>query len=141
MAELATATGVLLLLMDHDQTGTTQAKDDMRYKRGDIVNVYPPGKTFWNPPAVPWIFVEVTGIPLSFDQIKTRYMQSESVGVFDPETGDVRTRPIRRRAFHVNFATLPQAIRDTLAADRYLRVSWTAVRAYVRNKVTNETEG
>jgi len=142
MAELATATGVLVLLMDHDQTASTSLKRDGRYKRGDIVAVYPPGKTYWRPPAEPWLFVEVTGtIPFSFAQVKARYEQMERVGAFDPETGDVKTRPIRRRVFHVNLDALPLAVRNALATDRYVSVPWTAVRAYIRNKVTNETEG
>lgn len=141
MAEERTATGVLVMLMDHDQVGGTPAKTAMRYKRGDIVAVYPPGKRYWYPPSEPWLFVEITGqLPLTFDQIKARYEQMERQLAFLPD-GTERMLGIARRVFQVNLAALPAAVQTVLATDRYATMTWQQVKGYVRNKVTNETEG
>lgn len=141
MANIQTAVGILALVMGEDQTGTTPDRDRMRYKRGDIVDLYPPGTRYWLPPAEPWVAIEVTGAPLSAAAAKARYQQHESLGEFDAQTGEMRTRPYRRRVYRVDLDALPAAKRTELAAGRYTAMTWAQVRSCIVNTVTNQPEG
>jgi hypothetical protein len=48
---------------------------------------------------------------------------------------------LRRRKFNVEISSIPPSIRNKLLSDRYVSVTWTQVRNYIRNRMTNETAG
>ena len=109
------------------------------YKRGDIVEVLDDSKhdgdLVKNPIMSPWILVRIT------DVTKTQalkymepYIDPATVGTEQPVT-------LRRRKFNVEVDTIPQAIRQKIAQDRFVEVSWAQVRNFVRNRMTGETAG
>ncbi len=55
-------------------------------------------------------------------------------------TGDVPT-VLRRRLHNVEVARIPAVIKNKLLANRYVSVSWSQVRNYIRNRMTNATAG
>ncbi len=134
------ATGTLLMVMDHDQHGDTPEKDRMRYKRGDIVNIYPPGQWYVDPPCEPWLAVEIAALPPGQEQVLARYSQMESVGDFDPATGALQTRPYRRRTVAIDLDALPVEHRADLASRRHTSIAWSDLRARIINKDTGRPE-
>ena len=99
-------------------------------ERGDYGDYYYPPATskpyVWHHPDVPLIIevrIDLTGIVSYVDL-----------------TGDVPTT-LRRRLHNVEVANIPSAIRNKLLADRYVSVSWSQVRNYIRNRMTNSTAG
>ena len=125
------ATGILALVMDHDQTHTDPLEDRMRYKAGDFVQLFPPGTSYGETCAAPFYLIEVTGVPLTFEEVLARYMQPA------PDDG----QGPRRRAYYVNLAKLPNANTADLAATRVTVIAWNRLRSAVTNKVTGQTEG
>lgn len=55
-------------------------------------------------------------------------------------TGDVPT-VLRRRLHNVEVASIPAVIKSKLLKDRYVSVSWSQVRNFIRNRMTNATAG
>ena len=77
-----------------------QAKDRMCYKRGDVVEVFPPGTEYVVPCAEPFYCLEILDVPLKFEEVVAQFQQSE----VDAAT----QQPVRRRAFGLNLDALPE---------------------------------
>ena len=81
------------------------------------------------------VVVVKDGPPAIFD-----YVELTGVVSYVDLTGDVPTT-IRRRLHNVEVSNIPSGIRNQLMADRYVSVSWSQVRNYIRNRMTNQTAG
>lgn len=127
------AQGILALVKDSDATSTDPTKDRWLYKRGDFVELFPPGKEYNSPCAVPFYLIDVTGVPLTYDEVVARYMQPET----DPNTGE----PVRRRVYYVNLDTLPNPNKADLADHRTTVITWLKIRSSIKHKVTGQAEG
>lgn len=125
---------------DVDKAARLAAKDLMCYKRGDFVELYPPGTAYNSPCAEPFYLLDVTGVVLSVAEIKRRYEQIEMEDYVGPE-GETAQRPKRRRLYYVNLDTLPTATKNALARDRVAVIAWNKLRSSVKNKVTGKAEG
>lgn len=130
----------LFLIFDHDNAHADPVKDARGcYRRGDIVQVLDDsahdGDLVKNPIMPPWILVRITGVTKAQAE---KYM----LPYIDPATVNTE-RPVtlRRRLHNVEVASIPSAIRTKLLSDRYVSVSWSQVRNYIRNRLTNETAG
>jgi len=109
------------------------------YSIGDIVEVLDDSKhdgdLVKNPIAPPFYLVRITGVTKAqADKYMAPYIDPATVGTENPVT-------LRRRQFNVEVASIPAAIRNKLMADRYVSVSWSQVRNYIRNRMTNQTAG
>ena len=109
------------------------------YKIGDIVEVLDDSKhdgdIVANPIAAPFYLVRITGVTKAQ---ALKYMEP----YIDPATeGTENPVTLRHRQFNVEVASIPSAIRSKLIADRYVSVSWSQVRNYIRNRMTGETAG
>ena len=109
------------------------------YKLGNIVEVLDDSKhdgdLARNPIAPPFYLVRITGVTKAQAE---KYMQP----YIDPATvGTENEIILRRRQFNVEIASIPLAIRSKLLADRYISVSWSQVRNYIRNRMTGSTAG
>ena len=110
------------------------------YGLGDLVDVYDDdkhdGDVVRNPIAPPFVLIRVSGVTKA--QVE-RYLEPE---VEDRLVdGEVRRVVLRRRRFRIRVADLPTRVRQTLARDRYYETTLTALRTFIRNKVTNQDEG
>lgn len=119
---------VQLLVKSSEVTHPDPAKDRLKYKVGDVVEVVGDAKMLNIPQPEPFWVVRVSGIAR---EQALKYMQSE-VGA----DGNVT----RRRLYHVSFNSLPPSLRDRLRGDRYLETSWNQIRSFIRNKMTGSTE-
>jgi hypothetical protein len=123
----------ILLIFDHNNTHSDPVKD-LRgcYKLGDVVQVFDDGTPFVNPPAPPFYIVEITGLSKALAEKYT----SSALDLTDPNNPLI----VRRRKYGIAVSDLPSAIKTALLTDRYVKRSWTQVRAYVRDKVTGVGE-
>ena len=126
----------LLLIIDVDRNHSDSVEDRRGcYKRGDIVQVLDDsnhnGDLVANPIQPPWYLIKINGV--TADQVR-HAMEPERLAV-DP-TGDT---VLMRRKFRLNVADIPAGARARLLADRYIEVSLTQARNYIRNKITNES--
>lgn len=125
----------LLVLIDRDATHSDPVKSARGcYKRGDIVAVHEDsahdGDLVKNPVVAPWYLIRVTGVSAA----RLRQAIEPEIDATDPEY----RRILRRRAWRIEPADLPLAARRALQRDRYLAVTLTQARTYVRNKTTAE---
>lgn len=134
------ATGILALIKDRDATNVIPAKDLMCYKRGDFVQLFPPGTPYVVPCAEPFYLLDVTGVSMTVAQIQARYQQSVMEDYTTPD-GDTAQRPRRRRLYYVNLDKLPVATKNALAQNRVAVIAWNKLRSSVINKVTAQAEG
>ena len=137
---MPTSTGILALIKASEVTHPVPAKDRMRYKRGDFVELWGPGTPYVVPCAEPFYLIEVTGVVMSVAEIKARYEQM-IVEDYTNKVGEVETRPYRRRLYWVDLDSLPKANRDELAEQRYTLIAWNRAKSSVKNKVTGQPEG
>ena len=136
---MPTSTGVLALIKASEVTHPVPAKDRMRYKRGDFVELWGPGTAYVVPCAEPFYLIEVTGVVMSVAEIKARYQQMQMTDDSGTPTAD--GNPYRRRLYWVDLDSLPSANRNDLAADRYTLIAWNKAKSSVKNKVTGQAEG
>lgn len=125
------STGILALIKATDATNPNPTKDAMCYKRGDFVELFPPGTSYVVPVAAPFCLLDVTGVSLTVEEIKARYQQS---------VVDADNNPTRRRMYYVNLDTLPVANRNALATNGYTLIGWNRLHSSVINKVTGQAE-
>ena len=131
------STGVLALIKASEVTHPVPAKDRMRYKRGDFVELWGPGTVYVVPPAEPFYLIEVTGVVMTVPEIKARYEQMQMTD----DSGTPTENPYRRRLYWVDLDSLPNANKNDLSANRYTLIAWNRARSSVKNKVTGQPEG
>jgi hypothetical protein len=146
----------ILLIKDRDATHADPVKDARGcYKRGDVVQVFEDDRVLQLPPAPPFVIVKITGVTKA--QAEAFYApHTEDVPcatcagtTFDPTPVEGQTVPCRRclgrgliaetrtrRLHHLDWASLPNVVKNALVTDRYYETTWAAVRAYVKNKQT-----
>ncbi|MCR4301934.1 MAG: hypothetical protein NUV51_10015 [Sulfuricaulis sp.] len=130
----------LFLIYGKNNTHADPIKDARGcYKIGDIVEVLDDSKhdgdIIKNPIAPPFYLVRITGVTKAqAEKYMAPYIDPATVGTENPVT-------LRRRQFNVEVASIPSAIRNKLLTDRYVSVSWSQVRNYIRNRMTNATAG
>ena len=134
---MPTSTGILALIKASEVAHPVAAKDRMRYKRGDFVQLWGPGTAYVVPCAEPFYLIEVTGVSLTVAEIKARYEQMQMTD----DSGTPTENPYRRRLYWVDLDSLPNANKADLAADRYTLIAWNKARSSVKNKVTGQAEG
>jgi len=129
---MPTSVGILALIKASEVSHPDHLKDRGRYKIGDIVEVWGPGKAYIVPCAPPFCLIEVTGIPISLGEAKARYQAREA---------DVGSISGRRRVYWIDLTSLPQANKNDLVAQRFTTITWNKIRASIKNKVTGLAEG
>ena len=136
---MPTSTGILALIKASEVTHPVPAKDRMRYKRGDFVELWGPGTPYVVPCAEPFYLIEVTGVVMTVAEIKARYEQMQFTDDSGTPTAD--GKPYRRRVYWVDLDSLPNANKADLAADRYTLIAWNKAKSSVKNKITGQAEG
>lgn len=115
----------LQLYAGSDRTNADPTKD-LRgcYKRGMVIAVYDDGVCN-EPPSANGntVFVHIPGVAKSQ---ATKYLE---------QTDE------RRRAFKVDWTTLPNSAKNALQDNREITVTLTQVKKYIRNLITEELEG
>lgn len=107
------------------------AMEMRRFKDGDIIGVYLRSKVTKSPsPNSPLGFIHITGVPITALRKAKRLMEMQ-VNPFDPS--DIW----KKRVWNIDPSTLPLAIKQTIKKNREITVSWTQVKNYLKNKVTN----
>lgn len=130
----------LFLIYDRNNTHSDPEKQARGcYQRGDIVEVLDDSKhdgdLVKNPIMPPWILVRITGVTR---EQALKYMEP----YIDPATaGTEHPVVLRRRLHNVEVDLAPATIRNKIGKDRYIELSWSQVRNYVRNRMTNVTAG
>ena len=130
----------LFLIMGVNHTHSDPEKQARGcYGIGDIVEVLDDSKhngdLVANPIAAPFYLVRITGVTKAQGE---KYMAP----YIEPGT-ELTENPVtlRRRQFNVEVSSIPSGIRNQLLANRYVSVSWSQVRNYIRNRMTNQTAG
>jgi len=124
----------ILMVYDKDNTHTDPGKDRRGcYKRGYVVEVLDDGKPLVVPPAPPFLFVRVIGMPKQDALI----YQGMEYGI--PDTGG-RVSVTRRRAFRLELENLPAENQSELAKNRYTEISWGQLRSRLKNISTGLKE-
>ena len=127
-------------MVDADKTGWTAeqtAEANKQYQIGDIVQVFPDGKlSDYAHAGGKFYVVRVAG--LSYETA-LKYYQQHNETFTDPQ-GFEQRRMIKRRIYKVRTEDLPQAIKNTLKTKFVYNTTWTAVKTYIRNKITNLDE-
>lgn len=123
----------IFLIKDRDATHPDIAKD-LRgcYKRGDIVEVFKDDKPCVLPPAPPFWIVKVSGLTKAQ---ALRFMAPEWSPIIGPNGERIM---VTRRAWRLDMDLVPRTVLNTLAANRYYETTFSAVRTYVRNKLTGD---
>ncbi len=121
---------VMLYPANHDLSYNLE-KQAVRYRRGDIVKVYLTSEIV-EPPTIGtrMAFIHITGVPdvAPFEDIKNILTRSIHNEVY-------LNRPVlRRRAWRLPNANLPQAIKNQLIATQEITVTWTQAKPYIRKK-------
>lgn len=130
----------LFLIMAENHTHADLLKEARGcYKRGDIVEVLDDSKhdgdLVKNPIMPPWILVRITGVTKAQAlKYMAPYIDPATVGTENPVT-------LRRRQFNVEVDLTSTQVRNKIGKDRYIELSWSQVRNYIRNRMTNETAG
>jgi len=132
----------LFLIMGVNHTHSDPEKQARGcYGIGDIVEVLDDSKhngdLVANPIAAPFYLVRITGVTKAqAEKYMAPHIDPATVGV-----EGVQPVTLRRRLHNVEVSSIPSAIRNQLLANRYVSVSWSQVRNYIRNRMTNETAG
>lgn len=126
-----------LLIKAVDATHDDPEKDQRGcYKRGDIVVVRPDGWGWGTqeviPPASGGLFVVVKITDVTPAQIRRWVKNNWS----DDIEGNSDTR---RRRVRIDVHLLPVGVRNTLNNTGTYSTTWSAIRQYVRNKLTDAT--
>ena len=126
------AIDVTLQVMAFPSTHTLPPhKEPGRYKRGDIVNVYP--KLQQTSPIshnIRSVFIHITGVPSSAIARAKKLMKSET-----DETNEDEPL-IRRRQFNIDPQSLPAGIKAQLLANREVTVKWAQAKPFLINMKT-----
>lgn len=115
----------LLVFAANDNTHADETKD-LRgcWKRGMIVSVVDDGVCTESPSAGSKLaFVHITGLEVA--QVKKYLEQTET----------------RRRAYKIDWTTLPTTIKNSLRDNKEVTVTIAQVKKYIRNLITNDLEG
>ena len=111
---------------------------DGAYKKGDIVEVREDGAVYGSMELGPgtnfWV-VKIPGIAASQGE-KYLDMETEDVDV----DGDTGKRIKNRRLWQIPIADIPQGVMDELIATGETTQTWNAIRNFIKNKKTQETE-
>ncbi len=111
-------------------------KEYGRYKRGDIVDVYRRSQVITTTKeGQRCVYVHITGVPAPAIRNAKKLMQ----GYYDVNDETL----LGRRLFNIDPQTIPLALRQELAANREITVTWTQAKPYLKNlktglAVTNE---
>lgn len=131
-----------------DATHSDSIKDQRGcYKRGDIVDLRPDGWTWGGlellAPANGGKFVVLKVTDVTVEQVKqfainklgalAHWLMSETSGV------DAEGAPIivRRRRLRFDVDLVPAGVRNTLNKTGQYSTTWTAIKGYLRDKVSN----
>lgn len=117
-------------------------KDHACYKRGDIVEVRDDGSEWGRlellPPQLGGKFVRVRIIGVTATQVQTWCQNNWSMLLHSEELNEAGVM-VRRRTVNIDVDLLPNNVRNTLNRDGFYENTWSNIRQYVRNKITNST--
>lgn len=123
----------LLVIMDRDKISPGAQADRESYKRGDIVRVADDsehdGDLIRNPIMPPWYLIRVQGVT----KAQIAHAMEPEMNALDPEGRQM----LRRRLYRLNVADIPAGARAQLLANRFLSVTLTQARVFIRNKTTD----
>lgn len=114
-------------------------KAAMRYRRGDILDVYRANKyatlqsdgnyKLNKSPGHPrFVFIHIKNIPDTLDKQKIKAKLIATVDLLDDT--------VRRRKWHIPPSILPSAFKQKLLAEKEITVEFATVKAYIRKKLT-----
>lgn len=123
----------IVVLLGRNNTHPDPEKDQRGcYKLGDIVAVHDDSRyTDGEPIAAPWYLIRITGV--------TRAQIERLIAPVLDSTDPEGLRVLRRRRWRLNPADLPSGARTTLQTTRFLSVTATQARNYIRDKLGLET--
>ncbi len=129
-----------LLIRRKNKADPDPVKDQMLYKKGDIVVVMPDGHEWGrmedpalHPDGVAgcgFVIVKVAGVTATPEKI------AKWLGVIK----DIEGTMTKRRLWEVMTDDVPTSIRNKLRDDGVASVTWTQLKNYIRNKLTDERE-
>ena len=126
-------------MVDADKTGWKAeeiAETDRQYKTGDIVQVFPDGKlSDYAHAGGKFYVIRVAG--LSYETaLKYTQQHNEDILV----DGETTIKMVKRRIYCIRAEDLPTSVKNTLKNTYVYNTTWTAVKGYVRNTITNLNE-
>lgn len=115
------------LIMAINKTHSDPLKEAREcYQRGDIVEVFEHGKLQTPPIGSPFVLVRVTGVT----KAQADNYMAEHRELIKP------FNLIKRRIYNIDYTLLPLATVNKLRDNRFIEVTLTQVRNYIRNKTT-----
>ncbi len=129
-----------LLLRRNSKTDPDPVKDQMLYKRGDIVVVKPDGHE-WGRLEDPSLHPDgVSGCGFVIVKIPGVNPTPAKLEKWMGHVQDIDETMTKRRLWEVMTDDVPTAIRNKLRDDGVVTVTWTQLKNYIRNKLTDERE-
>lgn len=132
-----------LLIKAVNATHADAGKDQRgSYKRGDIVDVRPDGYEWGRlellPPAQGGVFVIVAIADVTVDQVRN-FVQNRWGCQPDGPHVDANKQTLRRRKVQIDISSVPAGVRNTLNQTGRYQTTWSAIRQFVKNKLTADT--
>lgn len=133
IASVGVSYGAEFLVKAVDVTHKDPVKDRGCYKRGDVVVVFPDGHEWGKEERLPkFMVVKIPGLPVKDAK---KYIESEWDNAI-PKNPVLLTR----RKYKIFVDDTPADIKDELNAKGEATTTWDAIKSYVKNKKTGETE-
>lgn len=108
---------------------------------GFVVDVFPQG--VYDGPCPNCFVIHITGVPEkygaeTFDKVRHFLLYAPAIGDFEPEAEDASDACFPR-AFRINPADVPLAVRNELLATGQYTITATQFYNYARRRITNAT--
>ena len=129
-----------LLVRRRSNTDPNATKDQMLYKKGDIVVVKPDGHE-WGNQEDPALHPDgVAGCGFVIVKIPGVTPTPEKIEKWMGHIQDIDGTMTKRRLWQVMTDDVPLAVRNQLRDFGVVTVTWTQVKNFIRNKLTDERE-
>ncbi len=128
-----------LLIQRNNNTNPDPVKDQMCYKRGDIVGVFDDGwewgtredpRNFPDPADCQFVIVEIPGVNPTPEKIEKWLGHIQ----------DIDGTMTKRRLWQVMVDDVPNNIKVKLRDEGVVTITWTKLKNFIRNKLTDERE-
>ena len=118
-------------------TISEQLEYDKQYQIGDIVQVFPDGKLSDYANADGKFYV-IRVVGLDF-RTALKYQEQYNEEYIDTEN-KTQTRMLKRRIFSIRIQDLPTTVENKLKTTYVYNTTWTTIKNYIHNKITNTNE-
>ncbi len=129
-----------LLIRRNSKTSPDPVKDKMLYKKGDIVVVKPDGHE-WGRMEDPALHPDgVDGCGFVIVKVPGVTATPEKIAKWLGTIKDIDGTMTKRRFWEVMTDDVPANIRNKLRDNGVVTITWTNLKNYIRNKLTEERE-